>query len=309
MMVSGQIEDDGVSPELSSPILKTSAVFKKLGGDSHTVLVRASDGFFYIVKMMDSFRGPNVLANKALGNLLANYLGLSVPAWRPIEFSDTCMDRYFLLHGTGSESSLDRPGPGLYLGTRAMVQDDPEAVLKELPENWLGRIDNRNEFAGMLLLDLWANQVGQRKAIFVLAPGAAAVTAVFTGNSQMFGGFWGREEQRRGVAPFHDRRIYAGLDVNRAFSWWLQKAVAMDEEILLRLARAVPRQWHDSGYLQAVASQLQTRKWSVAQLLDEEMTLIAKGTNEGAPLIGMPSKRSNGGNGADGDCCKLPAGN
>ena len=291
-MVCNRLEDDGISPELCSPVLTASAVVKKLSGESHTVLVRASDQLLYVVKMMDCFRGPNVLANKALGNLLAKYLGLSVPDLRPIEFSDASIERYFLLHGNGSESSLDRPGPGLYLGTRAVVQDDPEAVYKELPENWLGKIDNRNEFAGMLLLDLWTNQVGQRKAIFVLSSDAATVTAVFTGNSQMFGGFLGREEQRRGASLFHDRRVYAGLDVNRAFSLWLQKAVAMDEEMLLRLARAVPRQWHGSGYLQAVASQLQTRKWAVAQLLDEEMTLIAKGTNESVSLIGMPRKRS-----------------
>ncbi len=298
MMVCNRQEDDGVSPALSSPVLRAGAVFKKLNGESHTVLVRASDGFSYVVKMMDSFRGPNVLANKALGTELARYLGLSVPDWRPIEFSETCMERYFLLHGTGSESWIDRPGPGAYFGTRALVQDDPEAVYKELPQNWLSRIGNRSDFAGMLLLDLWANQVGSRKAVFVLSSDGATVTAVFTGNGQMFGGFWGRDEQRRGAAVYRDRQVYAGLDVNRAFSLWLQKAVAMDEEMLLRMARDIPRQWHDSGYLQAVASQLQTRKWRVAQLLDDEMSLFAKGTHESASLVGMPVKKSTNGNGA-----------
>jgi hypothetical protein len=152
----------------------------------------------------------------------------------------------------------------------------------------------------MLLLDLWANQVGNRKAMYVVASDGATVTAVFTGNGTMFGGFSGREEQRRGVALYRDRRVYAGLDVNRAFSLWLQKAVAMDEAMFLRLARGVPRQWHDSGYLQGVASQLQIRKWRVAQLLEEEISLIAKGTNECGSLIGMPSKKSNGGSGEEG---------
>jgi hypothetical protein len=66
------------------------------------------------------------------------------------------------------------------------------------------------------------------------------------------------------------------------------------------MARVIPCEWYDSGYLQTVASQLQDRKWRVAQLLDEEMSLIAKGTNENPPLIGMPGKRGTGGNGAEG---------
>ena len=299
-MVCDPIEDDEFSPELSPAILEASSIVKELSGESHTVLVRASDGFIYVVNLMDARQGANIQANKALGNELAKYLGLSVPEWRPIEFSEACMERFFLFHWTGSESWIDRPGSGLYFGSRAVVQDDPEAVYKELPENWLNRIGNRDDFAGMLLLDLWANQVGNRKAMYVVASDGATVTAVFTGNGTMFGGFSGREEQRRGVALYRDRRVYAGLDVNRAFSLWLQKAVAMDEAMFLRLARGVPRQWHDSGYLQGVASQLQIRKWRVAQLLEEEISLIAKGTNECGSLIGMPSKKSNGGSGEEG---------
>jgi hypothetical protein len=298
MMVCDRIEDDNFFPELSPAVLEASSIVKELSGESHTVLVRASDGLLYVVKMTDGLLGANIQANKALGNELAKYLGLSVPEWRPIEFSDTCMERYFLFHWTGSESWLDRPGSGLYFGSRALVQDDPDAVYKELPENWLNKISNRDDFAGMLLLDLWANQVGNRKAMYVVSSDGTTVSAVFTGNGKMFGGFSGREEQRRGVALYHDRRVYAGLDINRAFSLWLQKAVAMDEDMFLRLARTVPRQWHDSGYLQAVASQLQIRKWRVAQLLDEEIGLIAKATNESISLIGMPSKKGYAGSGA-----------
>jgi hypothetical protein len=296
-----RLKDDEISPELSSSTLRASAVAKRLNGEPDGVLVRASDGLLYVVKLMESIRGRNVLANKALGNELAKYLGLSVPDWRPIEISEACLERYSLLHGTGSESRLNRPGPGLYFGSRAVVQDDPDAVYKELPGNWLHKIGNRNDFAGILLLDLWANQAGRRKALFVLSSDGANVRAIFTGNSQLFGGFSGSEEQRRGATLYRDRRVYAGLDVNRAFSLWLQKAVALDEAMLLRLASVIPRQWHDSSYPQRVASQLQIRKWRVAQLLDEEMSLIAKSTRENISLIGLPSKSSPSEDGVGGE--------
>lgn len=279
-MVSDRLEGDEVSTDFSPLVLAAGPVLKRLNGEPHKVLVKASDGSFYVVKMMDSFRGPNVQANKALGYELAKSLGLSVPDWRPIEFTQSYMERYFLFHGSELTPQIDRPGPGLYFGSRAMVQDHPNAVHGGLPENWHGRISNRNEFAGMLLLDLWANQVGQRKAIFVHSKDGASVTAVFTGNSQMFGGFWGREQQRRGAALFTDRRVYEGLDFNRAFSQWMQKAGTMDELALLRMARVIPCEWYDSGYLQTVASQLQARKWRVAQLLEEEKILLGSDSSE-----------------------------
>ena len=288
-MVSDPTEENETYPERSSNVLRAKAVIRKINNGSNTVLVRASDGLLYVIKMMDGLKGPNVLANEALGNELAKYLGLAVPDWRPIELSEAFIEKYLLLHWTGSESWLDRPGPGLYFGSLAVGQDDLESVLDELPENWLNRIGNRKDFVGMLLLDLWANQVGTRSAILVNSSDQSKVTAVFIDNSRMFGGFWGIEEQRRGIALYHDRRVYADLDFNRIFNWWLQKAIAMDEKMLLQVARAVPRQWHDSGYLQDVSTQLQIRKWRVAQLLAQELNIIANSKNNAASQVTLPS--------------------
>jgi len=289
MMVSDPTEENETYPERSSNVLRAKAVIRKINNGSNTVLVRASDGLLYVIKMMDGLKGPNVLANEALGNELAKYLGLAVPDWRPIELSEAFIEKYLLLHWTGSESWLDRPGPGLYFGSLAVGQDDLESVLDELPENWLNRIGNRKDFVGMLLLDLWANQIGTRSAILVNSSDQSKVTAVFIDNSRMFGGFWGIEEQRRGIALYHDRRVYADLDFNRIFNWWLQKAIAMDEKMLLQVARAVPRQWHDSGYLQDVSTQLQIRKWRVAQLLAQELNIIANSKNNAASQVTLPS--------------------
>jgi hypothetical protein len=55
------------------------------------------------------------------------------------------------------------------------------------------------------------------------------------------------------------------------------------------VARAVPRQWHDSGYLQDVSTQLQIRKWRVAQLLAQELNIIANSKNNAASQVTLPS--------------------
>jgi hypothetical protein len=86
-MVFNRAEGFASSPRYSSTILRTRAVLRKLQGRSQTVLVRASDGFLYMVKMMAGLEGPNVLANGVLCNQLARYLRLSVPNSCPIELS------------------------------------------------------------------------------------------------------------------------------------------------------------------------------------------------------------------------------
>jgi hypothetical protein len=276
LMVCDRREDYEQSTYRTSTVIKAKAILQKLNCGHPTVLVSASDGHLYIVKLMCGAQGPNALANEVLGNELARCLGLSVPEWRPIEISKECMDRYLMLFWPDCGSGLNRPGPGLHFGLRAVGQDAGETVYEILPANWLSKVVNRNDFLGMLLLDLWANQVGHRKAIFVSSPDNSVATAFFIDNSQMFGGFWGHEEQRRGTAMYFDRRVYAGLDVDRILNWWLQKAIPMDESTLLCLAASIPRQWHHGGYLQEVTAQLQTRKWFVARLLAQELRLISE---------------------------------
>jgi hypothetical protein len=74
------------------PFLGPERYCAKLHGRSQTALVRASDGFPYVVKMMAGLEWPNVLANGDLGNQLARYLGLSVRNWRPIKLSKGCLE-------------------------------------------------------------------------------------------------------------------------------------------------------------------------------------------------------------------------
>lgn len=50
----------------SAAILTVNEVVRKLRDDSQSVLVRASDGLLYWVKLMSGFDGPNALANQVL---------------------------------------------------------------------------------------------------------------------------------------------------------------------------------------------------------------------------------------------------
>jgi hypothetical protein len=273
------------SPGYSATVLRVNTVLRRLRGGSQSVLVRASDGYVYWVKMLAGYQGPNVLANEVLGNELARYLGISVPDWSPIEFSKDCIEANPLCWPELG-SGLPRPSPGMYFATRASGQDECEAAYEILPGNWLNKISNRDDFAGMLALDVWTNQVGSRKAIFVPSPDRSLITAVFIENSQMFGGFWGSEEQSRGAALYSDPRVYANSDLEQACDRWLQKIAAIDESVLRRLARFIPQEWTVPNYLEQTISKLRTRRRNLQQLLARELALIGEtGMQSASPIL------------------------
>lgn len=259
----------------SATVLRVNTVLRKLRGGSQSVLVRASDGFLYWVKMLAGLQGPNVLANEVLGNELARYLGVSVPNWSPIEFSRDCIEANPLCRPEPG-SGLPRPSPGLYFATRAVGQNECEGIYEILPGNWLSGVSNRDEFFGMLTLDVWANQVGSRRAVFVPSSDRSLITAVFIENSQMFGGFWGRDEQRPGAALYPDGRVYASSNLKQSCDRWLREIAAIDETLLLRLGRFIPQEWAVSNYLEQTVSKLRTRQRHLQHLLARELRLIGE---------------------------------
>jgi hypothetical protein len=237
------------------------------------MLVRASDGDTYVVKLMGNPEGPNVLANEALGTELARHLGLSVPEWRAIEISDEFLDQHKLCWFE-TASGLVRPNAGLHFASRVIGQDTSTSVYEVLPGGWISRIDNRDDFVGMLMLDVWANHTDNRQSVFVRNPITQQLTAVFVNNGHMFGGPSGQDAYRRGAAMYLDRRVYEGLDINGTVDRWLQRVRGIDESVLLQLAKSIPSAWMSGRYLEEFVAQLQIRKEALEQLLRQETMLV-----------------------------------
>ena len=259
----------------SSSALAAVAVLRKMRGGSQSVLLRATDGALYVVKMMGNPQGPNVLANEVLGNELANYLGLPVPVWRPIYLSDEFLDRNWLCWFE-SVSGLVRPSAGLHFASLALGEDSSARAYEVLSGACLSRIGNRTDFVAMLVLDLWASNTDNRQAIFVRGADTQLITAVFVDNGHMFGGPHGQQQLRRGGALFLDRRVYAGLGLRKMFSQWLRRVRSINEGVLLGLARSIPDEWMSKDYLTQVISQLRVRQIALSELLENEMSLVGR---------------------------------
>jgi hypothetical protein len=272
-MVNENLGDSVSSPQGSMPALEAMAVFRRLRGGSQSLLVLASDGALYVVKMMGNPQGPNVLANEALGSELAGYLGLPVPSWRPIALSDDFIDSHSHCWFESASGPV-RPQAGVHFASRIIGQESSSALCEILPGSWIPQIVNRSDFAGMLLLDLWANHTDSRKSLFMRRGISTETSAVFVDNGHMFGGPWGKDDYRRGAALFLDSRIYEGLEMKSAFTSWFEKVDSVDEDVVRALAASIPGEWVPNGYVQQVIVQLQSRKRQLELSLFEELSLI-----------------------------------
>jgi len=266
----------GSCPPLhDSNVLKAATVIRRLHGGSQSVMLRASDGSLHVVKMMGGPSGPNVLANEVLGNELARHIGLTVPEWNRIELSDEFLDRnpecWF-----ESAIGLVRPQSGLHFASRMVGQEEENALFEILPSAWLSRICNRNEFIGMLALDLWGNHNDNRQAVFVKGSECGVLTAAFIDNGHMFGGPMGCEEYRPGRAPYLDVRVYAALGSNQTLGRFLKKILSIDASTLRDLARAIPCEWRTKGYVERVVALLLSRQRTLGLIVQAELQIISR---------------------------------
>ena len=255
--------------------LTVHSVIRRVPGEPQTLVVRASDGLLYQVKMPASLQGPNELTNQVLGAELARCLGMPVRSWKPIEFSQKLIDSEPLCFPKPG-SGLTPPAPGRYLASRALGRDGEERAYEILPGPWLHRVDNRDDFAGMLVLDLWANRLATRKAVFIPSASRFSFTAIFLHDGLMFGGYSGEQEKLPGAALYADLRAYDLPNLRQQCLRWTRKLLAIDEFALRRLESSIPSEWMVPNYIDQTTTMLRARKQKLHHLIDEELTLIAK---------------------------------
>src|SRR5438105_3798367 len=133
------------------------------GAQSH--LMRASDGFFYVVKFRNNPQHPRVLANEMLATRLAEAAGLPVPAVEVIDVS-----QWLVAHTPELKIQLANGSvpcePGLQFGSRYVVDPLEGQVFDYVPGTMLEQVRNLEAFAGMLVADKWTCNANGRQAAF-----------------------------------------------------------------------------------------------------------------------------------------------
>lgn len=115
-------------------------------GGSQSHLLRASDGGFYVTKLLGNPQHNRVLANEMLASRLGKWLGLPIPEVAVIEISDWLIEHTpdFRFEIAGHSVKCH---PGRHLGSQYPVDPLEGVVFDYLPESMFQQIRNAEDFA------------------------------------------------------------------------------------------------------------------------------------------------------------------
>ena len=208
-------------------------------GGSQPILARASDGFLYLVKFANNPQGPNLLFNESAGSELYRACGLSVPEWSPLWVSDSFIDGNPDCWMRTSMGRL-RPASGLCFGSRFLGLNG-RRLFEILPGSMFKRVRKRTSFWLAWLIDICAEHVDHRQAIFV--EGAEGLLdAYFVDHGHLFGGPNADLKKRFGVSRYLDQRIYDQISSNELLD--LGNVLHdLDADRLRERVGAIPAEW------------------------------------------------------------------
>jgi hypothetical protein len=212
---------------------------RKLPGGSQPILVRANDGFFYIVKFLNNLQGAQSLFNEAVGTELFRSAGLPVSEWRSVYITEDFLDRYPQCW-METEHGRRRPKAGWCFGSRFLSLRNA-ALFEILPSNSFSRIANRADFLTAWVLDVFCGHADNRQAIFIERK-SRWLEAHFIDHGHLFGGALGVETPSFMASRYLDPRIYAQASSEDADG--IQRAIqGLDLTALSNIARGLPEGW------------------------------------------------------------------
>lgn len=238
----------------------------KLCGTSQPSIILASDGAWYVVKF-NGFPGSQALINEAVGSQLLRLMGLPSPDWTPIEASSDFIDRN--REAWFHAKSPIRPHPGLHFGSRIIEAPGEQRTYQLIPHSWIGKIKNRGDYLGALILDLWANSCDRRQAVFLSDEDQNQLHATFIDNDWMFGGKFGDETTGPRRAMVCDLDYYEGLWSEKSVKEWLQKIDGIDENAIGKVLLNVPKEWAGWDVRTRIFDQLRKRRSMLPSLVSE----------------------------------------
>jgi hypothetical protein len=263
-------------------------LIRKMRGGAQAHLIEAADGFFYVVKFLNNPQHRRILVNDWIGASFLHGLGLATPQPAIVRFSADFIaahpDLYIQL-GTRRVP----PEPGWHFGSRYPGDPLHTVVYDYLPDVLLARVENRQEFAGMLAFDQWAGNADSRQAIFFRAR-----LKEWTAGPKTAGARDGSEKGRQGFVAqmidhgflfegphwrfgdsplrglYHRPLVYQGVTGLASFEPWLERIVHFPEELIDKTVKQIPPAWleGDEEPLDKLLRQLLHRRKRVPDLIE-----------------------------------------
>lgn len=249
-------------------ILKAIEHIAPLRGGSQAQIMRANNGAYFAVKFQGNPQHTRVLANEYLACRLAQLIGLRVPQPAIVEVDAATIREQNIAFAYADRRVPVRPG--LQFGS-SLIRD--EQTWDWLPRSLLGRIENVQEFLGVLAFDKWTCNADGRQAIFHRGRQQRGYTATFIDFGYAFNaGEWTfPDAPLRGTYALSD--VYKGARSLEDFAPWLQRIARVSARELEQIAADVPPEWYgEAEDLERLLEEVLRRREMVSQLIEDFRT-------------------------------------
>jgi hypothetical protein len=251
-------------------------------GGAQAHLIEADDGHFYVVKFRNNPQGRRILVNEWFGSVLLRYLGIACPEPAIIHFP-----REFVDHAPEVciqlGSSRIPPECGWHFGSRYPGHPERVAVYDFVPDTLLGRVENLNEFVGMLCFDKWAGNADARQSVFLRAriqdyapairvhPLRMGFVALMIDHGYLFNGPHWDFVDTVATGMYFRPVVYRDVRGLDDFQPWLDRVISFPEQVIDDALRQLPPDWvaDDSDSLSHLLERLLERRRRVPDLLRE----------------------------------------
>ena len=251
-------------------------------GGAQAHLMEAEDGAFYVVKFTNNPQHRRILVNEWLACAFLRYLQIHVPDTAIIELTpDFIGDNPDLYLSIGDKRELIPPG--LHFGSRLAVHPDRVAIFDFLPDKLLNKVENRADFAGILVFDKWIGNADSRQAVFFRAraktwtplkndaPAKVGFFAQMIDHGFAFNGANWQFQDSPIQGLYFRTSVYDDIRSLESFQPWLDMVQNFPEEVVDAAWKEIPSVWlqGDEPELEALLEKLMTRRSRVETLLRE----------------------------------------
>lgn len=240
---------------------------RRMRGGAQSHLMRASDGFYYVVKFQNNPQDVRVLANELFATRLAQKLGIPVPEPRVIEVSSWLIENTGELHCQLGGQRIPCLS-GSCFGSRFIADPAMGAAFDYLPASVLHKVSNMQDFARVLVLDKWTCNSDGRQAVFTRSGSRYAASFIDQGYCFNAGEWSFPDSALRGVYPNYS--VYEQVADLSSFEPALTRAEEADLETLWACAGEIPEEWyrHDRDSLCQLVEMLSQRRQLIRGLIE-----------------------------------------
>jgi hypothetical protein len=257
-------------------------LIRKLRGGAQAHLLEADDGHFYVVKFRNNPQHRRVLINEWIASTFLQYLQVAAPETAIVQIGpEFAANNPELNISLGTEK---RPvDPGWHFGSRYPGHPNRVAVYDFVPDSLLERIENRNEFLGILAFDKWTGNADARQSIFLRARMREYVPtfqghalkvgflALMVDHGYIFNGpHWSYADSPL-MGLYFRPSVYSHVRGWDDFQPWLDRVVNFPEEVFDDALSRLPSEWlnGDREALHTLLEKLMARRRRVPDLIED----------------------------------------